>query len=63
MPGAASATEITAALDLTKMTNREWFVQATCATSGDGLVDGLEWLAQKVKDKKKKEGKGGIFVN
>lgn len=62
MPHAASASEITGALDLNKMTNKEWYVQTTCATSGEGLVDGLEWLARKVKDKKKGEGKGGMFV-
>ena len=55
MPRAASASEITDALDLTKMTQRQWFVQATCATTGEGLVDGLEWLAQRVKEKKKNE--------
>lgn len=54
MPNAASASEITTALDLWKMENKQWYVQATCATSGDGIVEGLEWLAQKVKDKKRR---------
>ena len=58
MPQAASPAKITEALDLHKMSKRDWFVQATCATSGDGLVDGLEWLAQRVKDKKKRDGRG-----
>ena len=58
MPQAASPATITDALDLHKMSQRDWFVQATCATSGDGLVDGLEWLAQRVKDKKKRDGRG-----
>ena len=55
MPRAASASEITNALDLTKMTQRQWFVQATCATSGEGIVEGLEWLAKKVKEKKRNQ--------
>ena len=58
MPQAASPATITEALDLHKMSKRDWFVQATCATSGDGLVDGLEWLAQRVKEKKKNDGRG-----
>ena len=61
MPHAASATEITEALGLNKISDKQWYVQATCATSGDGLVEGLEWLAQRVKEKKKREGKGGVF--
>ena len=55
MPNAASASEITDALDLTKMTQKQWFVQATCATTGEGIVEGLEWLAQKVKEKKRNQ--------
>ena len=55
MPNAASASEITDALDLTKMTQRQWFVQATCATTGEGIVEGLEWLAQRVKEKKRNQ--------
>ena len=61
MPRAASASEITNALDLTKMTQRQWFVQVTCATSGEGLVEGLEWLAQRVKEKKKTQKQGVSF--
>ena len=28
--------------------NRPWFIQATCATTGDGLYEGLEWLSNQV---------------
>ncbi len=28
---------------------REWFVQRTCAVNGDGLTDGLDWLARRLK--------------
>ena len=55
MPQAASVSEMTDALDLRKMTNRQWFVQATCATSGEGIVEGLEWLAKRVKEKKRNQ--------
>jgi hypothetical protein len=26
------------------------YIQATCATSGDGLYEGLDWLAQQLKN-------------
>ena len=56
MPRDANATEITTAMDLYKINRRQWFVQATCATSGEGIIDGLEWLAQKAKEKEKRDG-------
>ena len=52
LPRAASASEISDALDLYKLRDRQWFLQATCATTGEGLVDGLSWLASRVKEKK-----------
>eukprot|EP00001_Collodictyon_triciliatum_P122983 21538_5 len=32
---------------LTRKTNK-WFVQPACATSGQGLYEGLDWLADKI---------------
>ena len=53
LPGAASPAEITERLDLYKMrTGRDWYVQRTSAVTGEGLVDGLSWLADKIKTKK-----------
>jgi len=28
------------------LTNRKWRIQPCCATSGDGLYEGLDWLSQ-----------------
>jgi len=44
LPNAMSVAEITDKLDLKRMRHREWYVQASCATSGDGLYEGLDWL-------------------
>ena len=55
MSGAASVSEITDALDLNKITQRQWLMQAACATSEEGIVDGLEWLVQRVEEKKRNE--------
>ncbi|KAG4302452.1 hypothetical protein PCK1_001288 [Pneumocystis canis] len=29
--------------------HRNWYIQATCATSGDGLYEGLDWLSCNLK--------------
>jgi ADP-ribosylation factor protein 1 len=45
LPNAMSPAEITSQLGLQTLTRRAWFIQSTCATTGDGLYEGLEWLA------------------
>lgn len=46
MPDALSAAQLTDELELTKLPRtRRWHVQATCATSGEGLYEGLNWLS------------------
>nr|CAG8440785.1 8868_t:CDS:2 [Entrophospora candida] len=44
LPNAMNAAEITDKLGLHSLRQRHWYIQATCATSGDGLYEGLEWL-------------------
>ena len=39
-----SAPEVTEMLGLHNLRMRKWFIQAACATTGDGLYEGLEWL-------------------
>ena len=46
MPGAMNPTEITEKLGLTEKRTREWFIQSACATKGDGLYEGLDWLSK-----------------
>ncbi|KAG6914393.1 hypothetical protein DXG01_000611 [Tephrocybe rancida] len=48
-PDAMNASEITDKLGLHGVRQRNWYIQATCATSGDGLYDGLEWLSRNIK--------------
>ncbi|KAJ2722396.1 Arf GTPase arf1 [Coemansia sp. Benny D115] len=46
-----TAAEITEKLSLTSVaSSRTWFIQSTCATSGDGLYEGLEWLSEKLRN-------------
>ncbi|KAL0758193.1 hypothetical protein Bca101_095861 [Brassica carinata] len=48
VPGAMSASEISNELDLASLRQRNWqrnwHVQSSCAISGDGLHEGLDWL-------------------
>lgn len=45
LPNAMNAAEITDKLGLHGLRQRTWYIQAACATSGDGLYEGLEWVS------------------
>merc|ERR1712170_15196 len=45
LPNAMSVSEITDKLGLHSLGSRKWYIQATCATTGDGLYEGLDWLS------------------
>jgi len=49
LPTAMNASEITDKLGLQGLRQRTWYIQAACATSGDGLYEGLEWLSANLK--------------
>uniref|UniRef100_A0A4W5R3K2 ARF GTPase 3 n=1 Tax=Hucho hucho TaxID=62062 RepID=A0A4W5R3K2_9TELE len=52
LPNAMNAAEITDKLGLHSLCHRNWYIQATCTTSGDSLYEGLNWLANQLKNKK-----------
>mmetsp|Transcript_14377 Transcript_14377/g.21524 ORF Transcript_14377/g.21524 Transcript_14377/m.21524 type:complete len:179 (-) Transcript_14377:59-595(-) len=45
LPNAMSVSEVTDKLGLHSISDRKWYIQSTCATSGDGLYEGLDWLS------------------
>ena len=49
LPSAMSISEITDKLRLNSLRERKWFVQLACGTTGDGLYDGLSWIASTLK--------------
>jgi small GTP-binding protein len=49
LPNAMSTAEVTDKLGLHSLRQRNWFIQGCCATSGEGLYEGLDWLATNVK--------------
>ncbi|XP_060583936.1 ADP-ribosylation factor 4 [Ruditapes philippinarum] len=48
LPNAMSSAEITEKLKLNELRNRKWYIQATCATQGNGLYEGLDWLSSEL---------------
>ena len=53
LPNAMSVNECSEKLGLNQLRNREWYIQSTCATTGDGLYEGLDWLSRALSKKKK----------
>lgn len=52
MPDVMSASEVREKLGLVNTRNRPWFVQSSCAVKGEGLYEGLDWLAGQIKQRK-----------
>lgn len=51
LPNAMSAAELTDKLGLQSLRNRQWYIQSTCATQGQGLYEGLDWLSNQLSKK------------
>ncbi|EEC09976.1 ADP ribosylation factor 79F, putative [Ixodes scapularis] len=51
LPNAMPASELTDKLGLNNLRNRSWYIQATCATQGTGLYEGLDWLSNELSKK------------
>lgn len=45
LPKAIPVAKLTEELGLTALRGRTWHIQGCCATSGDGLYEGLDWLS------------------
>jgi ADP-ribosylation factor protein 1 len=53
LPGAMSVQDLTRQLGLDRLgTSHKWMVQATCAHTGEGLYEGLEWLSGALRNQK-----------
>lgn len=51
LPNAMSVPEITDKLMLYSIRHRHWYIQSACATAGDGLFEGLDWLSTTLANK------------
>ena len=52
LPNAMTAAEITDKLGLHSLRGKNWYIQSTCATNGNGLYEGLDWLSNQLKNSK-----------
>merc|ERR1739845_222995 len=52
--GARNAGEIAEDLSLHTIRTHEWQIQSCCAPTGEGLDEGMNWIAQRVKARKSK---------
>jgi len=50
LPQAMNVAEVTEKLGLTAMRGRQWFVQGCCSTTGEGVHEGLDWLATALRE-------------
>ncbi|GAM21808.1 hypothetical protein SAMD00019534_049830, partial [Acytostelium subglobosum LB1] len=48
LPGAMTTEEIATTMGLQQLENRKWNVMASCAITGQGVEDGLAWLASQM---------------
>lgn len=53
LPGAVTVEEMIKALEIRTVMaeDRHWYVQPSCATTGEGLIDGLDWLSRKLNER------------
>ena len=51
--GAAPVADIRDRLGLNSVTSHNWFIQPTCALKGEGLHEGLDWLAGQIQGAKR----------
>merc|ERR1712241_403055 len=61
LPNAMSVNEVTERLSLNQLRNRQWYIQSTCATTGDGLYEGLDWLSNALNKKKNNVNKEDVL--
>jgi len=54
---AMSVDDMINALELSSISNRKWHIQGACAINGEGLYEGLDWLAEQVTGVKAKAEK------
>merc|ERR1712241_44884 len=52
LPNSMAVAEVSEKLGLHSLRNRQWYIQSACATTGDGLYEGLDWLSRTLSGKK-----------
>jgi len=50
LPHAVDMSEVTEKLGLATLRAQQWYLQGCCSTTGEGLHEGLDWLAHALRD-------------
>nr|QXF29062.1 Arf1d [Planomonas micra] len=51
MPGALSAADLSTKMGLDRLRQANWYIQPCCATTGEGLYEGLDWLSNTIRSR------------
>merc|ERR1719270_2203281 len=51
LPDAMPVAQVAEKLCLSGVCGQQWFIQSACATSGEGLYEGLDWLSRTLSSK------------
>jgi small GTP-binding protein len=63
LPSAMTKQSVVEGLELGSLPACQWLVQPSCATSGDGLYEGIDWLAKAVRRREREiNAEGGPFI-
>jgi len=54
LPNAMATAEVTEKLGLHNLRQRQWMIFSACATTGDGLYEGLDWVVRALRETAKK---------
>lgn len=52
LPNSVSASKLSDKLNLRSLRHHNWYIQACCATSGEGIYEGLDWLVSAINSNK-----------
>ena len=52
LPNSVSASELSDKLNLRSLRRHDWYIQSCCATSGEGIFEGFDWLVAAINSKK-----------
>jgi len=53
LPDAMTRAEVIEGLDLQSFPERRWYVQHSCASTGEGLHEGLDWVVSMIEDQRR----------
>lgn len=59
--GAMTPKEVSEQMGLSDLEDRKWRIQGSCAVNGNGLCEGLEWIATTVKEIKNNQHSSSFF--